>query len=300
MISAMHSGGVTEGVEFTDSFQKIDGMVSAFDANGDGPLRKGEQPFRWSFVEELARPLAELAPDLRVGVWLLRSGLACRGLDGLVEGMSRLADWIERPADQVHPIADGSEHPREFHALVLSWLVTPQFAHAFLSAPLRPAHSLNLGSLAGLEDSNAIRLDDSFDGLVSELRAAREAGRRIDRVLTVEIPDAYQGMGSFLEVLELAIQRLDPPADAPADGAKVSTDSAPNPEIPVLPGTRHDVDRMLKQLINYFRTCEPSHPAPIFLMRVQRMLGCSFEELMDELYQDSQQLVARLERPKAS
>lgn len=299
MASALHDGGGGESVEFTDAFQKIDGMVSAFDAHGDGPLRKGEQPFRWSCIEELARPLAELAPDLRVGVWLLRASLACRGLDGLVEGMSRLADWVGLPPDQVHPVADGAEHPREFHALVLSWLAAPQFIHAVLSAPLRPAHSLNLGSLAGLEHSNAIRLDDSFDGLVSKLWAAHEAGRRIDRVMTVEIPDAYRGVGSFLEVLELAIQRLEP-ADALANGAVESTDLASNTEMPVLPGTRHDVDRMLKQLINYFRTCEPSHPAPIFLMRVQRMLGCSFEELMDELYQDSQQLVARLERPKAS
>jgi type VI secretion system protein ImpA len=63
--------------------------------------------------------------------------------------------------------------------------------------------------------------------------------------------------------------------------------------------TRSEVSDMLTKLIDYFQTNEPSHPAPIFLNRVQRMLGANFHELMDELYPDANQLIAKLERPGA-
>jgi len=56
---------------------------------------------------------------------------------------------------------------------------------------------------------------------------------------------------------------------------------------------------MLSRMVAYFQAHEPSHPAPIFLNRVQRMLGANFETLMDELYPEADQLIAKLERPKA-
>ena len=60
---------------------------------------------------------------------------------------------------------------------------------------------------------------------------------------------------------------------------------------------RDDVRIALDQLVDYFVTHEPGHPGPIFLRRLQRMLGASFEDLMQELFPDAGQLMAKLNRP---
>ena len=64
--------------------------------------------------------------------------------------------------------------------------------------------------------------------------------------------------------------------------------------------SRQEVGAALDRIVEYFRVQEPSHPAPIFLSRIQRMLGVGFEEVMAELYPEAASLVAQLSRPQSS
>lgn len=64
--------------------------------------------------------------------------------------------------------------------------------------------------------------------------------------------------------------------------------------------SRQEVGAALDRIVEYFRVHEPSHPAPIFLSRIQRMLGAGFEEVMAELYPEAASLVAQLSRPQSS
>jgi EvpB/VC_A0108, tail sheath gpW/gp25-like domain/ImpA, N-terminal, type VI secretion system len=121
----------SEDLTLMEEFQSIDAMVSAFDAEGDGPLRKGESAFNWSLVEERCLPLAELSKDLRVGIWLIRAALASLQIKKFETCLTQLANWAALPAEELHPTPlDGED---EIHALILGWLpyifATCRFAH---------------------------------------------------------------------------------------------------------------------------------------------------------------------------
>jgi predicted component of type VI protein secretion system len=100
------------GVEFTAEFQELDALINAYDAEGIGPLRKGERPFQWDAVASAAEALLARAPDLRVAVWLLRAGLEQNGVSGMVTGLARIATLLALPEAEQHPRAQEGEAAR--------------------------------------------------------------------------------------------------------------------------------------------------------------------------------------------
>lgn len=302
---------MTDNPEFVDLFQQLDGMVNAFDAEGAGPLRKGEHAFSWAVVETLALPLAEAVPDLRVGIWLLRAELAREGLPGLLRGMSRLATWMELPADELHPMPEPGEPPRELHALLLRWLTAPAFLSVVREAPVWPQATMSLGGL--LESTEPAEVLAGLaacptDQVLAALTETVAAVRRADQVLLLEAGDADVSLTLLGEILSRAQHRLSvslTPEALPTDPTETPPGPLPSaaPALPRRQGTvnsREEVQAALVEIIQYFREHEPGHPAPIFLQRIQRMLGASFEDLLQELFPDASQLVAKLERPASN
>lgn len=55
--SAQGPCAVGEGIEYTPAFQELDALVNEHDADGAGPLRKGERPLQWEAVEQAAEAL---------------------------------------------------------------------------------------------------------------------------------------------------------------------------------------------------------------------------------------------------
>ena len=98
------------------------------------------------------------------------------------------------------------------------------------------------------------------------------------------------------QLLERCLKKIEPHRETDEE-KRTQQDVLTNQQAVGNLSDRSDVSQMLAHIITYFRTYEPSHPAPIFLNRVQRMLGANFEELMGELYPDAQQLIAKIERP---
>src|SRR5437763_4508133 len=68
------------------------------------------EPPDWPVVHEHAAQLAARTRDLRVAVWLARSGARLRGLAGLVDGLRLVQGLVERHWPHVHPPLDASDN----------------------------------------------------------------------------------------------------------------------------------------------------------------------------------------------
>jgi type VI secretion system protein ImpA len=293
-----------DGVEFTEEFERLDALINAHDSEGSGPLRKGAQPFQWSQIEPAALALAAATPDLRVGLWLLRAGVAQRGIVGLADALGRLGDWMQRPAAQVFPHpADDDEGAREVHALHLSWLAGAQFLHHMRCAPLRPGAAVTLEDLVERNSAASLKAIEPLDDIALALTRCKEAFGRIDAALRQESEALGLDVHLPLDLLNRALRAVSPPTAGtqPID-INLSTAYAPGISVPPAgkPGSLDEVRRHLEIIIEYFVSHEPGHPAPIFLRRVQRMLGAPFDELMAELYPDAKNLISKLERPQSA
>ncbi|MDQ6639543.1 MAG: type VI secretion system ImpA family N-terminal domain-containing protein, partial [Pseudomonadota bacterium] len=64
----------------------------------------------WVLVHEQALLLAKRTRDLRIAVWLARSGARLHGLAGAVPGLQLVRGLVERYWEQVHPPLDASEN----------------------------------------------------------------------------------------------------------------------------------------------------------------------------------------------
>lgn len=51
--------------------------------------------------------------------------------------------------------------------------------------------------------------------------------------------------------------------------------------------SRHDIDMLLEKIYMYFERYEPSHPAPLFIRRIQRLMNYNFYEIMKDISPDS-------------
>jgi len=286
-------------IEFTEDFQRIDSMISAYDSQGEGPLRKGEQPFQWSVVETVARHLLTTSPDLRVAIWFLRASLAQKGLKGLFEGISIITEIMLLPKNRIFPAAIDDESPREIHAISLAWLAGQQFIFGLRAALIDKNAAYTVADLidspevsASLKNAKEIvnNINISIDNLSKIADALAEDDNYVDYDFNQAIDVLSKATLSFGNNLNRSFK-----AAVVSQGAEniVEIDHK-------VPSSREEMSQLLNLIIDYFKIHEPSHPAPILLNRVQRMMGANFEEIMAELYPEASSLIARIDKPQAS
>jgi len=282
------------GVEYTDEFQLIDQLVNDHDADADAPQRQGVAPFQWSTVLDLGKKIVTQCADLRVGIWMLRAAMATQALSGVRVALSRLATWCELPLEQLFPLAEDGEDARELHILTLSWLSSPSAMYGLGNTVLHAHWPLTLEALANHQEPLAV--DEAIKAeVLADVSAMISAAEAIESLLSEGSVAQTLSLAAALSLLNKAKKRLAPHV---AGGSAVEElVNLPQQHRPAPLSKRDEVQRTLGELIDYFKTHEPGHPAPLFLTRVQRMLGASFEDLMRELYEDAPQLVAKLDKP---
>ncbi|AJY32456.1 hypothetical protein BTM_4987 [Burkholderia thailandensis 34] len=299
-------------LDFDEDFIKIDAAICEYDSVGHAPQRKGESAFQWASVETACLALLKKAKDVRVAIWYLRACIARRGLSGLADGVRLLAELMSAPVEELHPRALPDESPGETLLIHLGWLAGPQFLHQLGSSRFEDRDA-TLNDLIG---GRAAAIVEDRDYCVRANTLVHDIKDSLSRIReSVAVVEQELNLSRSLDLLSVAASRLartdagraeseSVAGEKPAD-AEAGFSPAPDPQQPAAgPGgalrSRQEVGVALERIVEYFRLHEPSHPAPIFLSRIQRMLGAGFEEVMAELYPEAASLVAQLNRPQSS
>ncbi|WP_323122824.1 type VI secretion system protein TssA [Burkholderia alba] len=293
-----------DALDFDEDFVRIDAAICEYDSVGNAPQRKGEGAFQWVPIENACLVLLKKAKDIRVAIWYIRACMVRRGLSGLADGVRLLAGVMSAPADEIHPRALPGESAGEIHALQLGWIAGPQFAHQFGCARFE-GRDVTLAALANGEAAAILDDRDYQEKAHSVLHDIQDSFLKITE--SMRVAGQPFEISRVMDLLGRALSRL---GASPAGTGSAAPAAPPSPVVEAGRGppgdtgaalaTREDVEAVLERVAEYFRIHEPSHPAPIFLSRIQRMLGAGFEEVMAELYPEGAALAAQLGRPVGS
>jgi type VI secretion system protein ImpA len=256
--------------------------------HGELPPERNSNDWRRA-VREAEALLAESA-DLRIACWLLRANLKLSGLPALLAGVARIADLLKMSGPHLHPLADEG-HPASAYASAIAWLGTPQCLHEVRAVRLHEDHASTVKDF--VESPETLR-----HGVVPDGGALRDCAARLEEIEGCVNEPAT---GYFLDIQHLAtlLRSIAAACDIAAPPIAFDTEAEDNntvvpPLAAVICRSRSDAFQMLDTLVDYFRVNEPSHPAPIFLRRIQRTIGMDFEGIVNELMPEAAPGLSRL------
>ena len=271
----------------------------------------------WPVVHEAALQLAGRTRDLRLAVWLARSGARPDGWAGAVRGLQLARGLLERHWDHVHPQLDASENndpTARLNALV-------PLVHAEGLADLRAAvltgarggptvRQVELATgradaLPGEAVPTAQGLDEALAAAATQmpaLGASWQAGlaavqgieAAIDRQAPAQGPDFGPLRKLMQYVAEAGRQVAQAAAPAGQDAPAAAPTSSPASALPTGIGSREDAIRALTRVCEWYERNEPGHPAPLLIRRAQRLMSKNFIDIVRDLVPDGVSQIERL------
>jgi type VI secretion system protein ImpA len=270
----------------------------------------------WVLVHEQALQLAARTRDLRLGVWLARSGARLRGLSGAVTGLQLVQGLVERYWEQVYPPLDASDN-NDPTARVTALMA--------LADPLAGLADLRAASLTGKRGSLTVRdIELAFgpadpfpgesvptedgvlqgvaaahaesSGLAADMQAGFAAAQGLalclERHLEASQSPDLTPLKKVLQHVADAGRRASGGADATSSGSAAGEAGAPRPAGTI--GSRDDAHRALDRVCDWIERNEPSNPAPLLIRRAQRLMSKSFLDIIRDLAPDSLSQVERI------
>ena len=277
-------------------------------------LYKAEPP-DWDAVHEQALQLAARTRDLRVAVWLARSGARSGGVTAAVLGLQLIQGLVERHWPHVHPLLDPADnHDPTARMSALAPLVD-------LSAGLADFRAAGLTGKRGALTLREIELAlghaeplpgeaaPSKEGVAQAVNAAQAEQPALLAALRAGL-DAAQGLAAVIEQQVEASQspQFKPLIDlmgCAAEAARLATGEAPQASgasvgragVPALAGTiasRDDAIRALERVCEWIERSEPSNPAPLLIRRAQRLMSKNFIDIIRDLVPDGVSQIEKL------
>jgi type VI secretion system protein ImpA len=269
----------------------------------------------WPSVLELARQLAGRTRDLRVAVWLTRSGARLNGLAGAVRGLQLVQGLVERHWDHVHPVLDRSDHDdptARVNALMplvhvdagLADLRAASLTGKRGAVTLRDIE-LALGRAEPFKGEPVPTEEGVMQGVVAVVGASPELAEQMQAAFA-----AVQGLATALEQrleatqtpdftpLKKLLQRVAEAGQhstgklgtAPDASAASAGKSVPFGAIT----SREDAIRALESVCEWIERNEPSNPAPLLIRRSQRLMTKNFIEIIRDLVPEGVNQIEKL------
>ncbi|WP_053115916.1 ImpA family type VI secretion system protein [Winslowiella iniecta] len=304
-----------EGVEFDPLYNEILFILAEHD-NSIDPLNNqqaGEQ-INWLDIREKSERLLMVCHDLRVIIWFMRAGFHTLGVAALWQGI-KLIDDLLAAKETVYPLLV-DEPVGSGHAAALGWLSTPSCLSELKKARLASEIGLTFeavyeNALQSAESTVTfaeliVMLDSADSGyqaqntpvLSQQLAFVGEALERIEQYAN-QNSDGYllecRNLRAVIGKLAAQLSGLNSDAETPFSDEMSGEDLLADPAQATSANvrmdgkirTRQEAILMLDRIIDYFKTYEPSHPAPIFIKRSQKMIGMEFENIVEELMPDA-------------
>lgn len=273
----------------------------------------------WGAVERLATSLLHRTKDLRVMFFLSLAWTQLRGLQGYADGLQLIYLAIERYWHQLHPLLeiDGVRDPM-FRINALAELGdNTQLTHAVRAATLikNGGSELVVRDAVALLDGSKQELPNFPNGLSylrSELSNPQQANIQVVQAITGTLPKLRHAIQLHLDESALpemtllqktfdsiaqAIQQPEGHSNREAEPELILTPEAlslPGDPLPLPLGefgygqvkSRADALHLLEKVKGYFELYEPSHPAPLMIERLQKLINLNFLQIVSDLAPD--------------
>lgn len=275
------------------------------------------EPADWNKVAKLASGLLTRTKDLRVMLALTQAWTQLRGLNGYADGLQLIKQSLLLYWEPLWPMLseDGDYDPfyriNALAALSDKSALTTALRQASLlrsasdQLSLRDACSLLDGSKSECEEfpgGRARLMDELARGEQPGIAAIISISERLQTIRETlsehlgesGVPEMEQLLKTVNTVAK-ACEMTDLTALVP-ESASEPAQNAPQPQTStaprhadwrtVQPESRADAQLMLEKVKQYFIQHEPSHPAPLMIDRVQRVIEMDFMSLIRDLAPD--------------
>jgi type VI secretion system protein ImpA len=275
-----------------------------------GATKIAAVPPDWARVHEHALALAQRTRDVRLAVWLTRSGARLAGLSGALQGLRLVHGLLQRHWSSVHPVIERIDDSQDAWARVNA--LAPLSAADAGLADLRAAHltsdrlsltvrdvELALGRAKPFGGEVALQpeavlafLTDAvtrFPALLDEMQACHalvtDIALRVEQELGVSCGLDLVPLHCVSKPLNEAATRARAFGHDAVDGAKTGDGAKPAARGEI--SNRQDVLRSLELACDWIERNEPGHPSPLLIRRAQRLLTKNFVEILRDLVPDS-------------
>ncbi len=277
------------------------------------------EPADWTTVEKLATGLLERTKDLRVIMALTHAWTKRRGLAGYADGLLLIQQAISLYWEPLYPLLEeyGETDPiyrinalaalSDKSDLTAALRVAPLLRSSGDEISLRDAQALLDGSKTECADypgGRARLIDELARGGQPGIEAVVQIHERLQTIRELLIGYLSESGVPEMEQLQKTVglvanacQSADgnvAPAPQDAVPASEETPSAPAPQSvqyaadwrSVQVTSRADAQLMLEKARQYFAQHEPSHPAPLMIDRVQKLIELNFMDIIRDLAPD--------------
>lgn len=275
------------------------------------------EPPDWQQVAQQAEQLLTRTRDIRLLLILTEAWAHTRGLAGCAAGLTLLSEALTRYWPTLHPALEFDGEPDLLMRVSALAALGPQsgFSRALRNSWLIKSSTgeITLRDAIALLDGSKSEVAD-FPGGVPRLREALQQPNlaNIDAIRslaqhftalrhclehhleTADIPDLAATEKALALLLPLLPAPTEPVEETlqPDIAAEPVSVSSPAPvqaihwqHVPI--HSRADAEMMLEKVRLYFQQHEPSHPAPIMLERVQRLIQLDFLDIIRDLAPDA-------------
>lgn len=276
------------------------------------------EPADWNKVERLASDLLTRSKDLRVMLALTRAWTQLRGLAGYADGLLLIQQSLLLYWEPLWPVLEeDGQHDPYYRINALAALSDKSaLTSAMRQAPLLRSASdqITLRDACGLLDGSKNECPEFPGGLprlTDELARGDQPGviaiisiserlQTIREILTEHLGESgvpeMEQLLKTVKVVAAACQATDlsvlipvastPQPDSAGEAPVVKTVQKETDWRSVKPTSRADAQLMLEKVKQYFVQHEPSHPAPLMIDRVQRMIDMDFMDIIRDLAPD--------------
>ena len=252
-------------------------------------LAAGDDRAEWARMRDQALELAKEGHDLRVWVWVCRTGLCSEGLVGLADGLDLIAQgsakfWEELPPFDPDETAPEERYLGRINALAELGVTSHRANLADLTRGSR-----NLTDLRADLDRVIARTvpDDTARAALERCHAAMATIGEIYRQRFGDGHDPQLGFEFLTERLAALAPKFGTAAVAAGFQHLPPTLGVPGGVVPngaLGPvTTRDDVVRALNLVLDYYQSHEPSSPVPLLVARAKKLVTMSFFEAMKDL-----------------
>ncbi len=278
------------------------------------------EPADWSKVERLATELLTRTKDLRVMLTLTHAWTQLKGLTGYAQGLQLINQALVLYWETLYPSLDeyGERDPfyrinalgalSDKSVLTLALRQAPLLRSAADEISLRDACALLDGSrseVAGYPGGRVRLTDELARGDQPGIEAIVQISERLQTIQETLIKqwggNAVPEMAQTQKMVNIVAQACmatdisalipsSQPDESPEEPGVTATRTAPAREVTdwrsAQISSRLEAQLMLEKVKQYFTRHEPSHPAPLMIERVQRLIDLDFMDIIRDLAPD--------------